>query len=130
MKCEPRGSGSHPDGSRVNKGDADFEGYPAAGEPAAEKHGRSQLVGERRCDTAAEVPRGTLHGHQRSSQASKQKQHMSRQSSVAQSPPSQIEDGKRGTARLTARRGVTTKEQRRRPCSAASMLTPLRTKGS
>ena len=79
-KCEPRegGSQSHPDCSRVDKGDADLDGDPAAGEPAAEEHGRSQLVGERRCDTAAEVPHGTLQGHHRSNQAIKQ--HMSRQS--------------------------------------------------
>jgi hypothetical protein len=30
---------------------------------------------------------------------------------------------------LTAKREVTTKEQRTRPCSAASKVTPLRTKG-
>lgn len=90
-----REGGPHPDGSRVDKGDADLEGDPAGGEPAAEKHGRSQLVGERRCDTAAEVPRGTLQGRNRSNQAGKQHQ----VSSVTQSPPSQTEGPKGGGVR-------------------------------
>ena len=62
-KCEPRGreSRSHPDSSRVDKGDADLQGDPAHAEPAAEEDGGPQLVGERRRDAAAEVPRGALH---------------------------------------------------------------------
>jgi len=50
-----------PDSSRVDKGDADLQGDPAHAEPAAEEDGGPQLVGERRRDAAAEVPRGALH---------------------------------------------------------------------
>jgi hypothetical protein len=61
-KCKPREgeSQSHPDSSRVEKGEVDLEGDPAGGEAAGEEHGRPQLVGEHRRDTAAEVPRGAL----------------------------------------------------------------------
>jgi hypothetical protein len=64
-KCEPREreSRSHPDSSRVDKGDADLHGDPATAEPAAEEDGGPQLVGERRRDAAAEVPRGALQSH-------------------------------------------------------------------
>lgn len=131
-KCEPRESGSqsHPDCSRVDKGDADLDGDPAAGEPAAEEHGRSQLVGERRCDTTAEVPHGTLQGRHRSNQAIKSSSICLVSHSDSVDTISNRSRKRRECERLTARRGVTTKEQRRRPCSAASMLTPLRTKGS
>jgi hypothetical protein len=61
-KCKPREgeSQSHPDSSRVEKGEVDLEGDPAGGEAAGEEHGRPQLVGEHRRDAAAEVPRGAL----------------------------------------------------------------------
>jgi hypothetical protein len=51
---------SHPDGCRVDVGQADLEGDPARAYPAGEKHGRPQLVGERRRDAAEEVPLGAL----------------------------------------------------------------------
>jgi len=52
-----------PDSSRVDKGDADLHGDPARAEPAAEEDGGPKLVGERRRDAAAEVPRGALRSH-------------------------------------------------------------------